>query len=178
MHAPSILIEKREAEVMLPVFTFTVTGPPRTKKNSPIPTPARTKDGRAFVRILPSKAYRQWLKAALQQSPAIRARLARAGARLPIRGSVAIRALVYRESRTGDLLGYLDALADALQEPLCNAHGKTTREGMGIIADDRLVVSWDGSRLLKDSACPRVEVQIEVVGEGPGMLEFGGEEEF
>ncbi len=159
-------------------IAFSILAPPRTKKNSPIPTPARTKDGRPFVRILPSAAYRKWLKSAIQQSPAIRSRLARAGVQLPIRGTVAVRALVYRESRTGDLLGYLDAISDALQMPLANRHGKTTREGMGIIADDRLVVSWDGSRLLRDPACPRVEVQIEVVEEGAGVLAFEREGEF
>ena len=42
------------------------------------------------------------------------------------------------------------ALADALEEA-------------GIVENDRLIVSWDGSRLLKDAATPRIEVMLEAV---------------
>ncbi len=57
-------------------------------------------------------------------------------------------ALFYREALTGDAVGYYQALADALQEAR-------------IVENDKLIVSWDGSRLLKDAATPRVEVALE-----------------
>lgn len=159
---------------------FVLTGPPRTKKNSPIPTPAKTRDGRPFVRVLPSAAYRQWFQCAMQQGPGIRLALARAGVELPIRGLVNMAAVIYREVATGDLLGYLDGLADALQQPKLKVDGKArqivadakgrprlSRNGIAVIVDDRQIVSLDGSRLAKDAACPRIEVELTVVQEQP-----------
>lgn len=45
--------------------------------------------------------------------------------------------------------------------------GKKVRDGLGIITDDRLIQHWDGSRLLKDAAQPRVELAIEILPVGP-----------
>lgn len=58
-----------------------------------------------------------------------------------------MKASFFRERSVGDLVNYLQALADALQEA-------------GVVADDRLIASWDGSRLHKDSARPRIELEI------------------
>lgn len=63
-------------------------------------------------------------------------------------------ALIYREALTGDAVGYYQALADALEEA-------------GIVENDRLIVSWDGSRLLKDAANPRIEVTLTAVADEP-----------
>jgi hypothetical protein len=57
-------------------------------------------------------------------------------------------AIFYRETRTGDAVGYYQALADALEEAR-------------IVENDKLIVSWDGSRLEKDKINPRVEVHLE-----------------
>ena len=46
-------------------------------------------------------------------------------------------------------------------------NGKQARKGLGIIADDVQVRSLDGSRLLKDSARPRVEITISTFDEEP-----------
>jgi Holliday junction resolvase RusA-like endonuclease len=47
----------------------------------------------------------------------------------------------------GDLIGYLQAIADAM-------------ENIGILSNDKWVMGWDGSRLALDRDRPRVEIQI------------------
>ncbi len=61
---------------------------------------------------------------------------------------VSLRALVYRDRKVGDLGNYLAAICDAL-------------ERAGVVENDRLIQSFDGSRLLIDRARPRVEIEIE-----------------
>jgi hypothetical protein len=58
--------------------------------------------------------------------------------------------LFYRDAERGDAVGYYQGLADLLEK-------------RGVVANDRLIMSWDGSRLLKDSANPRVELTLEEV---------------
>lgn len=114
-----------------------ILGPPRTKKNSS--RIARRRDGSPF--ILPSSSARAWEREAVLQlrrqdtSPD------------PISSPVNVAALVYRERAVGDLVNYLEAIADAL-------------EAAGVVKNDKWIVSWDGSRLLKDAARPRVELVI------------------
>jgi len=75
---------------------------------------------------------------------------ARAKRALPIAGPVNCRALFYRKTLVGDACNFCQALADALEEG-------------GIVRNDSLIVSWDGSRLLKDSENPRVIVTLEEI---------------
>ena len=107
----------------------------------------------------------------MSQLPIIRAALLSAGVELPIAGLVNCQALIYRDRNTGDLLGYEEALADWLQAPKIR-DGKMVRQGAGIILDDRQIVQWDGSRLLKDAADPRIEVTLTVVKEQPVSREL------
>lgn len=129
-------------------MTFTIHGAPRTKKNHG----RRIKRGRRIFHV-PSQACTDWTDAAVLQ---LRAQLAR-WHRAPFRGPtvaapkgdpVNVRALFYRDANRGDAVGYYQALADALQ-------------AAGVVEDDKLCVSWDGSRLLVDKARPRVEVTLE-----------------
>lgn len=148
---------------------FTILSAPRTKKNSSV----IPRFGR--FRILPSKAHQQWFKAAMKQLPivhaAARADLFRQGCSqsLPLTGDIHVCAQFYRESLTGDLLGYEEALADWLQAPVIRK-GKQVRDGAGIIQDDKQIVSWDGSRMHKDAACPRIECEVTTVGPGERPL--------
>lgn len=120
-----------------------VPGIPRTKKNS----------GRIVPRggqhiILPSKAWESWCKAV---TPLLRG--AMMGARLPpITRPLNCAALFYRDALRGDACGFYQGLADLLQ------HG-------GVVADDKYIVSWDGSRLLKDASRPRVELVLTPIGD-------------
>lgn len=160
-------------------ISFTLAGPPRTKKTSNRIIQIRGKNGaRGFTKILPSEAHEEWFKVAMQQAPGIRSQLAIAGVSLPIDGWLEVHATFYRDRDSGDLLGYLQALADWLQEPKENDQGKTVRKGAGIIRDDVQIRSWDGSRLAKDAARPRIEVAIEVMTSRPVAMNLFGKEEW
>jgi Holliday junction resolvase RusA-like endonuclease len=115
-----------------------VLGAPRTKKNSG--EIWRPKGG--GTRFVASAAYRRWEKAALPQL-----RRAWAG-RIAITQPVNVRATFYREANIGDAVGYYQALADALEKA-------------GVLVNDRLIVSWDGTRIAKDNMRPRIELEIE-----------------
>ena len=56
-------------------------------------------------------------------------------------------ALFYRDADRGDLVGYQQAIADALEK-------------VGVLADDKWIQGWDGSRLRLDHASPRVVVRL------------------
>lgn len=55
--------------------------------------------------------------------------------------------LLCRDADRGDLVGYLQGLADLLEK-------------RGVVANDKWIQSWDGSRLAKDKANPRVELTL------------------
>jgi len=65
----------------------------------------------------------------------------------PLARPVNVGAIFYRQTACGDAVGYYQALADWL-------------EGAGVVENDRWITSWDGSRMRKDSANPRVDVEI------------------
>lgn len=118
------------------LFSATISGTPRTKKTS-----QRIVRAGRFPKVLPSKAYIEWNNSAVMQlNPFVY--------RPSIDQPVNCRAVFYRDALCGDAVGFYQALADTLQ----NA---------GIVADDKWIVSWDGSRLLKDSVYPRVVVILE-----------------
>ena len=140
--------------------------------------------------LLPSPAYKEWTQAVLRNRAAIRSAL---GSRIPILGPVSIAAIFYRDALTGDAVGYYQALADVLQSNVwtcrkCNRKTvdenpigcshcpsellKQTRHGLGIIEDDKLIEHWDGSRLSKDSARPRIELTVSTIEPPEGGL-FG-----
>lgn len=97
--------------------------------------------------MLPSKQFESWNQFA-------QVHLMRLHPRETIQQPVNCRALIYRDANRGDAVGYYQALADALEEA-------------GIVENDRLIVSWDGSRLLKDAANPRIEVTLTAVADEP-----------
>lgn len=148
------------------IWTFTIDGAPRTKKTS-----NRVVRCGAFTKVLPSEAHALWFKQAMSQAPVIRNRLRSFGLELPVTRPVSVAALIYRERAAGDLCGYLQALGDFIQAPRNLPSGKKGRDGAGIIADDALVVSWDGSRLLKDAEFPRIEVSLRLVEVGKLIAE-------
>ena len=95
--------------------------------------------------FLPSKAYLKWLGGLPANSQYDRYAP-------PIDYPVNCRALIYRAQDIGDTDGYMNAIADALQS-------------LGVIKNDRLIASWDGTRRLIDRQLPRVEVEITEVYE-------------
>jgi len=118
-----------------------IQGAPVTKSNSQ--RIWRGPGGRP--RVVQSAAYVAWEKSALEQlaclppSPATN---------IP----VSLRAIFYRAKRIGDLGNLLKALCDVI-------------ERAGIVENDRLIVSFDGSRLAWDKVRPRVEFELAVFSE-------------
>lgn len=137
-------LQTSERPLLVPrQWRFTLLGAPRTKKTSNRLIPS---NGRSPARILPSAAFCAWNRIAQMELARVRA----ASTGFPIDFNVNVRAWFYRNADSGDAVGYYQALADALEE------GR-------IVTNDRLVISWDGSRLLKDADNPRIEVWITEV---------------
>jgi Holliday junction resolvase RusA-like endonuclease len=118
---------------------FVVMGAPRTKKTS-----NRVLRFGRFNKVVPSEAWLAWRDRVVPQL-----KLQWAG-RAPIEHSVNVAATFYRDAKRGDAVGYYQSLADVLQEA-------------GVVSDDKVITSWDGSRLGKDARRPRVEIQISEV---------------
>lgn len=119
-------------------IAFTVPGPPRTKKNS-----LRRKMIGGQLKTLPSEAWCAWRDKAKPEIQRWRNEQNLA----QITWQVNCRALFFRAAAAGDAVGFYQGLADLLEEA-------------GILADDKQIISWDGSRLEKDARNPRVEVVL------------------
>jgi Holliday junction resolvase RusA-like endonuclease len=115
-------------------WTCVIYGAPRTKKTSN----RLVRAGKRAV-VLPSKAWATWVQ---------EAKIRGLSARLPLTAALNCRAVFYRDADRGDAVGYYQGLADLLEK-------------RRVIANDKQIVSWDGSRLLKDATNPRVEVTLE-----------------
>lgn len=148
------------------MIRFTLFGAPRTKKTHN--RIFRFGKDREHTRVAPSEQFEDYLSSCLMQGLVIRGALEAAGIVLPIFEAVSVRALFYRQRNDGDATGYYSALGDIIQAPTMRVDKKTgriktARKGIGIINDDRLIHDWDGSRLLKDAKCPRVEVELNIL---------------
>lgn len=113
-----------------------IYGAPRTKKNH-----GQRKMVGKFMKQLPSEAWMEWRDLVLPQL------VRQFDGYHPISEPVNVRALFYRDALRGDAVGYYQGLADVLEEA-------------GVVTDDKWIVTWDGSRLRKDPARPRVELEI------------------
>lgn len=150
-------------------MTLTILGAPRTKKTSsrivgsgPKCTACGKRTGRPF--LIPSKDNIEWTKDAVRQlrdqtaamahAPSCKCRSCFPSIDRPaptyIDVPVNCRALFYRDRLTGDANNYYASLADALEEA-------------GVVTNDKLIVSWDGSRLRKDAERPRIELELTPV---------------
>lgn len=116
---------------------FVINGAPRTKKNHGRRVWARKLKRTVSV---PSEAFEVWEEKALWQ-------LRQLWRGKPIARPVFVAAIFYRQAKTGDAVGYYQGLADILQKA-------------GVVVDDKFIVHWDGSRMRKDAARPRVEIVI------------------
>lgn len=144
--ADPVKARKRKAPISNPLprpITLTIRGIPRTKKTSNRIFRAG-KTGR--LRVMPSEAHQDWFEHAKFQL----VRWMRHAIRHPFTSEVNVCALFYRAANVGDAVGYYQALADLL-------------ERAGLLANDRQIVSWDGSRLHKDATNPRIEVEIRTL---------------
>lgn len=115
---------------------FVISGAPRTKKTHQ--QIVRVK-GRPIV--IPDKVTAKW------QSDAVSQLQAQADSPFALGCPVSVRAVFYRDKAKGDLVNYMQALADALEKA-------------GVVENDRQILSWDGSRLAKDADNPRIELDV------------------
>lgn len=117
------------------LVSVVIPGAPRTKKNH-----SRIVWNGNRPRILPSKAHEEWAEQA-ERRCTIKGRKA-------IAEPVNCRASIYREALTGDAVGFYQAIADLLEK-------------VGVVENDKWIVSWDGTRLMKDAKEPRIELCLE-----------------
>lgn len=160
-------------------FRIVLLGAPRTKKTS-----NRIFRIGNFNKVMPSEAYMAWFKEAMRSVPEIKSWARKNGVELPLKGQVWVKAIFYLENAIrGDLTGYAQALADWMQEPKINLKvnpPRMTRDGAGLITDDKNIASWDGSRVYIDRQNPRIEIEIRPYQEhlemvtGHEVYELGG----
>lgn len=109
--------------------------------------------------LLPSKAYRVYEQHCREELIKLRQRVS-----LPhFDGPVRIKALYYLQSAAHwpDLLGLEQATADILSDEYRVLNHKRTLIREWLLSDDRIIKSWDGSRIAGiDREKPRIDVQI------------------
>ena len=130
------------------MLTYTIYGPPRTKKNSQ--QIRRTAAGRPFV--APSKAFVEYERSCLAQIKT---------PYRPLSAPVNVKCVYYMPTkRRVDLTNLLEATDDILVKA-------------GVLADDcaAVVAGHDGSRVLLDRQRPRVEIEITEMEDGHGDQE-------
>ena len=131
-------------------YSFIIYGQPATKKNS-----ATMVRGRSI--LLPSKAYKEYEKQAraqLRQLPDL------PHYELGVR--LTARSYLKDKAHYPDLVGLMQATADIISDEYKTYMGKRTLIQEWILADDRIIKSWDGTRIAGiDKAQPRVEVTIQ-----------------
>lgn len=134
-------------------YEFVIPGHPATKKNSPILV-----KGRALV--LPSKAYKSYEKLFRKELEF----LERRDGPLPhFTGPVQLTAMYWLQDRRGfpDLNGLIQATQDIISDEYTHKDHKKTLKRQWLLADDRLVKSLDGCRILGiDKDSPRTIIRI------------------
>lgn len=134
-------------------YEFVIPGHPATKKNSPILV-----KGRALV--LPSKAYKNYEKLFRKELEF----LERRDGSLPhFTGPVQLTAMYWLQDRRGfpDLNGLIQATQDIISDEYTHKDHKKTLKRQWLLADDRLVKSLDGCRILGiDKDSPRTVIRI------------------
>ena len=133
--------------------------PPRTKKNSP-----QLIRGMAHPKLVPSEAYRAWHRGARKTLLQIIRQSDELKACLPLAFPMRLHAVFYRDRNVGDLFGFLDGLADFLNDDL-RGEAERKREPdspVKVISNDRWIhrISSE-TRLEKDAERPRIEVRLE-----------------
>lgn len=136
-------------------ISFVLPVTPRTKKNSRTHVRKRAKSGNMITVPLPSDAYREMEGQIVVFVARRQLRLAAfpfpvSMQALRLEQPINCAAIFYRDADRGDAVGYYQGLADAL-------------EAAGVVADDKWIKQWDGSRLAKDAGRPRIEVTLTAI---------------
>ena len=131
-------------------ITFVLPVKPRTKKNSRVHAKVR-----GLTVPLPSDAYREMEAGIVAWARRIAGLIIIRGKAWDISNAnltqpLNCAAIFYRDANRGDAVGYYQGLADAL-------------EAAGIVANDKWITQWDGSRLAKDADRARIEVTLTAI---------------
>lgn len=169
MALPSLpLLRPEPLQIKLVLYSLDQDGklvPPRTKKNSPQIIPHMR-----HPILVPSEAYRAWHRGAARL---LRAQIAGLRASLidrygydvlPIKFPVQMSAIFFRDAARGDLMGFIDGLADFLNDDLrpdSQRKAAPDDQPLKILDNDKWIESLDGCRLSKDAERPRIELTIE-----------------
>jgi hypothetical protein len=133
--------------------------PPRTKKTHPIIVRHLTHPA-----LIPSKAYTDWHRGARRLLLPILRADEQLRQILPLAFPMRLHAVFFRDRNVGDLFGFLDGLADFLNDDL---RGKAERDRepdkpVKVIENDRWIHRISGeTRLEKDAERPRIELRLE-----------------
>ena len=139
-------------------ITFVLPVVPRTKKNSPRQVSRRAKTTGKLITIpIPSEAYEKMEEQVVALVDQWQMRFPALPWPVPMHTLLLAQplncaAIFYRDADRGDAVGYYQGLADAL-------------EAAGVVADDKWIKQWDGSRLAKDANRPRIEVTLTAVSD-------------
>lgn len=117
----------------------TLPGSIRSKKNS-----KRIYKQGKFTKVLPSKAYITWEE---QARGAVSMQWPYDQPFSFIEKPVAVNAQIYYKGQQPDLSGCLESIGDAMEGYLW--------------ANDKQIISWDGSRLHHNKKNPRTEITVE-----------------
>jgi len=127
-------------------ITLTIPGSIRSKKNS-----KRVFGCGKFKKVLPSKAYLAWedsarVEAMIQTTGLRGLRIRKGGILIPEGIQCCVKALCFCKGVLPDLSGALESVGDAFR---------------GILwKDDKQIVSWDGSRVYRDTKNPCTKISI------------------
>jgi hypothetical protein len=144
------------APLVAPV-RLTIIGAPRTKGNHGVIVA-----GMKRPLMLPSKPYRAWFKAAMQQVPLLHQSARQQGATLPIEARVIVNAVFYLDAdRAVDEDNLKKGLGDFLKAAKPRA-GKAPKPAGGILRDDTAKrLRWGAITVAVDRKQPRIELLIE-----------------
>ena len=138
-------------------FRFIIYGQPATKKNSA--TLVRGRGFQPIPTLLPSKAFTAYEKHCREALANLRRQV-----RLPhYDGPVWMYVHYWLESAAHwpDLLGLEQATADILSDEYKVLNHKRTLTKEWLLSDDRIIKSWDGSKIAGiDREKPRIDVRI------------------
>lgn len=135
------------------IMRIIISGAPRTKKNHGGIVMVGGKNVPRRPVLLPSKEWRAWAKAAELIVNGEKLGLKLHNALLSC--DVNCKATFYRDRAIGDAAGYYQGVADLLED-------------RKVVADDRQIVSWDGSRLEVDRTTPRTVIELQTVDSSQG----------
>jgi len=130
---------------------ITLPGNIRSKKNSKrlISIPIKGSNGKTRPMSLSSTVYLEWERVAREAATeqlVLCSRLFHNFGKLPLDCPVSVKAVAYCKGVLPDLSGMLESVGDCLQ---------------GVVwKDDKQIVSWDGSRVIRDKEHQRTEIEV------------------